>query len=146
MADSRCGPGEFIRWHLDGTKARWGHVDVASPAFRGDRATGFGVALPVEAVRRLDLWSQDGVGAPDTPNASATATNSASAASAAHARERRIETSPLACVRDMVRAALSRPEYCQIVPSPPPGGTHRAECGPGKPGVMACWREVRQGR
>lgn len=44
---------EFIHWHLDGTKARWGHVDLASPAFRGDRGTGFGVALLVETVRRL---------------------------------------------------------------------------------------------
>lgn len=44
---------EFIHWHLEGTPARWGHVDLAAPAFRGDRATGFGVALLAEAVRRL---------------------------------------------------------------------------------------------
>lgn len=44
---------EFVHWHLDGTRARWGHVDLASPAFRGDRGTGFGVALLVDAVRRL---------------------------------------------------------------------------------------------
>ncbi len=44
---------EFVHWHLDGTKARWGHVDLAFPAFRGDRGTGFGVALIADAVRRL---------------------------------------------------------------------------------------------
>jgi probable aminopeptidase NPEPL1 len=44
---------EFVHWHLDGTKASWGHVDLASPAFRNDRGTGFGVALIVDAVRRL---------------------------------------------------------------------------------------------
>ncbi len=45
--------GEFIHWHLDGTKARWGHVDLAFPAFRGDRGTGYGVALLAAAVQRL---------------------------------------------------------------------------------------------
>ena len=44
---------EFIHWHLDGTEARWGHVDLAYPAFRNNRGTGFGVALLVAAVRRL---------------------------------------------------------------------------------------------
>ncbi|MBL8730396.1 MAG: leucyl aminopeptidase family protein [Planctomycetes bacterium] len=44
---------EFVHWHLDGQKARWGHVDLASPSFRGDRGTGFGVALLDAAVRRL---------------------------------------------------------------------------------------------
>ena len=44
---------EFVHWHLDGTKARWGHVDLASPAFRNDRGTGFGTALIADAVRRL---------------------------------------------------------------------------------------------
>lgn len=51
-AQTSCA-GEFIHWHLDGTTARWGHVDLASPAFRGDRATGFGVALLREVVLRL---------------------------------------------------------------------------------------------
>ncbi|MCB9880001.1 MAG: leucyl aminopeptidase family protein [Planctomycetes bacterium] len=44
---------EFVHWHVDGTGVRWGHVDLASPAFRGDRGTGFGVALLHGAVRRL---------------------------------------------------------------------------------------------
>jgi probable aminopeptidase NPEPL1 len=44
---------EFIHWHLDGTAARWGHVDLAFPAFRHDRGTGFGVALLFDAAQRL---------------------------------------------------------------------------------------------
>ncbi|HEX5054676.1 MAG TPA: leucyl aminopeptidase family protein [Planctomycetota bacterium] len=51
-AQASCA-AEFVHWHLDGTRARWAHIDLASPAFRGDRATGFGVALLVDAVRRL---------------------------------------------------------------------------------------------
>jgi probable aminopeptidase NPEPL1 len=51
-AQSSCA-AEFVHWHLDGTKVRWGHVDLAFPAFRSDRATGFGVALFVAAVRAL---------------------------------------------------------------------------------------------
>jgi probable aminopeptidase NPEPL1 len=51
-AQSSCA-AEFVHWHLDGTKARWGHVDLAYPAFRGDRGTGFGVALFVHAVRAI---------------------------------------------------------------------------------------------
>jgi probable aminopeptidase NPEPL1 len=44
---------EFVHWHLEGSRARWGHVDLAFPAFRSDRGTGFGVALLAETVRRL---------------------------------------------------------------------------------------------
>ncbi|MBL8733951.1 MAG: leucyl aminopeptidase family protein [Planctomycetes bacterium] len=44
---------EFIHWHLDGTKVLWGHVDLAYPAFRSDRGTGFGVLLLAAAVRQL---------------------------------------------------------------------------------------------
>ncbi|MFO1078165.1 MAG: leucyl aminopeptidase family protein [Planctomycetota bacterium] len=51
-AQSSCA-AIFVHWHLDGTKVRWGHVDLAFPAFRGDRGTGFGVALLADAVRRL---------------------------------------------------------------------------------------------
>lgn len=51
-AQASCA-AEFVHWHLDGTKVRWGHVDLAYPAFRGDRGTGFGVLLLVDAVRRL---------------------------------------------------------------------------------------------
>ena len=51
-AQSSCA-AEFVHWHLDGTDARWGHVDLAFPAFRGERGTGVGVALLADAVRRL---------------------------------------------------------------------------------------------
>jgi len=51
-AQSSCA-AEFIHWHVDDTGARWGHIDLAYPAFRGDRGTGFGVALLVDAVQRL---------------------------------------------------------------------------------------------
>ena len=44
---------EFIHWNIDGSKAKWGHVDLAYPAFRMNRGTGFGVALLFDAVRRL---------------------------------------------------------------------------------------------
>ncbi|MEC8253613.1 MAG: leucyl aminopeptidase family protein [Planctomycetota bacterium] len=44
---------EFIHWNVDGSGARWGHVDLAYPAFRGNRGTGYGVALLVDAVQRL---------------------------------------------------------------------------------------------
>jgi len=42
---------EFIHWHLDGTDARWAHIDLASPAFINRRATGYGVALLAEVAR-----------------------------------------------------------------------------------------------
>ena len=44
---------EFIRWQLDGTDARYGHVDMAGPSTIGGRGSGFGPALLAEAVRRL---------------------------------------------------------------------------------------------
>ena len=51
-AQSSCA-GQFIFNHLAGTKARWGHVDLAGPAFRGDRGTGYGVALLSDVIARL---------------------------------------------------------------------------------------------
>ncbi len=51
-AQSSCA-AEFIYWHIDDTQARWAHVDMAGPASIGKRASGFGVALLSEAVRRL---------------------------------------------------------------------------------------------
>ena len=51
-AQSSCA-AIFVHWHIDDTPARWGHVDLAYPAFRGDRGTGFGVALLADAVQRL---------------------------------------------------------------------------------------------
>ncbi len=51
-AQSSCA-GEFVHWHLDGTDARWAHVDMAFPAMRAGRGTGYGVALLTQAVRDL---------------------------------------------------------------------------------------------
>jgi probable aminopeptidase NPEPL1 len=51
-AQSSCA-AQFIHWHIEDTDARWGHIDLAGPAFRNDRATGFGVALLAETARRL---------------------------------------------------------------------------------------------
>ena len=44
---------EFVHWNVDGSGARWGHIDLAYPAFRMNRGTGYGVALLVDAVQRL---------------------------------------------------------------------------------------------
>jgi probable aminopeptidase NPEPL1 len=38
---------------MEDTEVKWAHVDLAGPAFRSDRGTGFGVALLSEAVRQL---------------------------------------------------------------------------------------------
>lgn len=51
-AQSSCA-GQFIFSHIDDTAAKWGHVDLAGPAFRADRGTGYGVALLAEATRVL---------------------------------------------------------------------------------------------
>jgi probable aminopeptidase NPEPL1 len=51
-AQSSCA-ATFLHWHIEETKARWAHIDLAGPAFVGDRGTGFGVALVVDAVQRL---------------------------------------------------------------------------------------------
>jgi len=41
---------QFIYRHIADTDALWGHVDLAFPAFRNQRGTGFGVALLAQAV------------------------------------------------------------------------------------------------
>ncbi len=51
-AQSSCA-AQFVYNHIDETGVKWVHVDLAGPAFRGERGTGFGVALLSEAVRRL---------------------------------------------------------------------------------------------
>ena len=48
-AQSSCA-AQFVYNHLDGTDVRWGHIDLAGPAFRKDRGTGFGVAVIAQAV------------------------------------------------------------------------------------------------
>jgi probable aminopeptidase NPEPL1 len=56
-AQSSCA-AQFIYNHLcdapGAKRRRWCHIDLAGPAFPKDRATGYGVALVSELVRRLD--------------------------------------------------------------------------------------------
>jgi probable aminopeptidase NPEPL1 len=51
-AQSSCA-AEFVHWHMDGTDAKWAHVDMAYPAMASGRATGYGVALLAQSVRDL---------------------------------------------------------------------------------------------
>jgi probable aminopeptidase NPEPL1 len=52
-AQSSCA-AEFIHAQIaDVDGVRWGHIDLAGPAFINDRGTGYGVALLVETVRQL---------------------------------------------------------------------------------------------
>lgn len=51
-AQTSCA-AQFIYNHLAGTEVRWGHVDLAGPAFRKERATGFGAALLASCVMDL---------------------------------------------------------------------------------------------
>lgn len=51
-AQSSCA-AQFLYSHIDGTGARWAHVDLAGPAWQGDRGTGFGVSLVSAAVAEL---------------------------------------------------------------------------------------------
>jgi probable aminopeptidase NPEPL1 len=51
-AQSSCA-AQFVYAHLDGTDIPWIHLDIAGPAFRDERATGFGVALLTALLPRL---------------------------------------------------------------------------------------------
>lgn len=51
-AQSSCA-AQFVYNHIEDTKVRWGHIDLAGPAYRSDRGTGYGVALLSQAVLRL---------------------------------------------------------------------------------------------
>ncbi|MGF1509161.1 MAG: M17 family metallopeptidase [Myxococcota bacterium] len=51
-AQSSCA-AQFVYSHLEGVDVRWGHVDLAGPAFRSDRGTGFGVGLLAQTVAHL---------------------------------------------------------------------------------------------
>ena len=44
---------ESVHWHIADTDVRWGHIDLAGPAIRDERGTGFGVALLRDAVLEL---------------------------------------------------------------------------------------------
>ena len=51
-AQTSCA-AQFIYNHLSGTEVRWGHIDLAGPAFRKERGTGFGAALLASCVLAL---------------------------------------------------------------------------------------------
>lgn len=54
-AQSSCA-GQFIGEHLCNgfiEKGTWLHIDMAYPAFSGERATGYGVALLIDLLDRL---------------------------------------------------------------------------------------------
>ncbi len=51
-AQSACA-AQFVFAHLDDTKARWCHIDLAGPSSHQGRGTGFGVALVEEMVRSI---------------------------------------------------------------------------------------------
>jgi probable aminopeptidase NPEPL1 len=46
--------GNHIEEYLEAGN-RWMHVDMAGPVLAGDRASGYGVALLYDVVRRFDL-------------------------------------------------------------------------------------------
>lgn len=45
--------GQFVYNHIEDLDRPWLHLDIAGPAFRNERATGHGVGLMTEIVRRL---------------------------------------------------------------------------------------------
>ncbi|HET6582289.1 MAG TPA: M17 family metallopeptidase, partial [Nannocystaceae bacterium] len=51
-AQASCA-AQFVFSHLAGAERPWCHIDLAGPAFPKDRATGYGVALIAELVRRI---------------------------------------------------------------------------------------------
>lgn len=51
-AQTSCA-AQFLYAHLEGSDARWAHVDLAGPAWQGERGTGFGVSLVAHVVRSL---------------------------------------------------------------------------------------------
>ena len=53
-AQSACA-AQFVYWHLEGTDTRWCHLDLAGPAFRQTRGTGYGVALISRALQDLTV-------------------------------------------------------------------------------------------
>jgi probable aminopeptidase NPEPL1 len=64
-AGSACA-GQFVGSHL-GTfvdEGRWLHVDMAYPAFVGERGTGYGVALLWELLRGMPAFAVDTAAAP----------------------------------------------------------------------------------
>lgn len=52
-AQSSCA-AQFVWSHISDTDVPWLHVDLAGPAFQGERGTGFGVALLAEVARSVE--------------------------------------------------------------------------------------------
>lgn len=52
-AQSSCA-AQFVYSHIADLDIPWLHVDLAAPAFRGERGTGFGVALTASLLRAVD--------------------------------------------------------------------------------------------
>ena len=52
-AQSSCA-AQFVYSHIADLDIPWLHVDLAGPAYRKDRATGYGVALVAELLRGLE--------------------------------------------------------------------------------------------
>jgi probable aminopeptidase NPEPL1 len=46
--------GQFIYNHIEDLDRPWLHLDIAGPAFRGERGQAHGVALMVAVVRSLE--------------------------------------------------------------------------------------------
>ncbi|KAI3646646.1 hypothetical protein MP228_009574 [Amoeboaphelidium protococcarum] len=53
-AQSSCA-GHFVEDHINSEwKGKWAHIDIAGPSSHNDRGTGFGTALLVRALRKLE--------------------------------------------------------------------------------------------
>ncbi len=52
-APSSCA-GQFVYNHIEDLDRPWIHLDIAGPAFRDGRGTGYGVALIAEIVKRIE--------------------------------------------------------------------------------------------
>ncbi|MEM1025403.1 MAG: leucyl aminopeptidase family protein [Myxococcota bacterium] len=51
-AQASCA-AQFVYAHLEGTDVKWGHIDLAGPAWRNERGTGYGASLIATLVRDL---------------------------------------------------------------------------------------------
>ncbi len=53
MNASSAAAGFFVYSHIEDTDVRFLHIDLAGPAFRGNRATGYGVGLITKVLQQL---------------------------------------------------------------------------------------------
>ena len=59
MNASSAAAGYFVYSHIEDTGVRFLHIDLAGPAFRGNRATGYGVGLITKVVEGLNTPSDN---------------------------------------------------------------------------------------